>query len=162
MGEVLSRSEAAETAEALKQKGQMIVFTNGCFDIIHAGHVRMLEDAKKLGDVLFVGLNSDASVKRIKDPSRPVFPEDERAEVLSALSPVDYVVIFEEDTPFEIISEVRPQILTKGGDWDADKIVGRDIVEASGGKVVRIPYREGLSTSAIIEKIKTGASNRSK
>ncbi len=132
-----------------KASNKRIVFTNGCFDIIHKGHVRYLRQAKSLGDILIVGLNSDGSVKRIK-PGRPINPEDDRAEVLSSLEMVDYVVIFEEDTPYELIKFLRPHILVKGGDWKVDDIIGSDLVE----KTVSLPYVEGVSTTEIIKKIK--------
>lgn len=131
-----------------------IVFTNGCFDILHIGHVRYLQEAAKLGDMLVVGLNSDASVKRLKGESRPVNSENERAELLCALGFVDYVVIFEEDTPYEIIDLIQPDVLVKGGDYSNSYVVGTDIVEARGGKLVLIPFVEGKSTTNIIEKMK--------
>jgi len=130
-----------------------IVFTNGCFDIVHAGHVDYLEKAKSLGDILVVGMNSDSSVRRIKGEKRPVVPQELRAKVLSSLKPVDYVVIFEEDTPLELIKAVKPDVLVKGGDWDIDKIVGREFVESYGGKVVTIPFEYDISTTRIIERI---------
>jgi len=132
-----------------KESNKRIVFTNGCFDIIHKGHVRYLRQAKALGDVLIVGLNSDSSVRRIK-PGRPINPEDDRAEVLSSLEMVDYVVIFDEDTPYELIRFLRPHILVKGGDWKVEDIIGSDLVE----KTVSLPYVEGVSTTEIIKKIK--------
>jgi rfaE bifunctional protein nucleotidyltransferase chain/domain len=132
-----------------KASNKRIVFTNGCFDIIHKGHVRYLRQAKALGDVLIVGLNSDSSVRRIK-PGRPINPEDDRAEVLSSLEMVDYVVIFDEDTPYELIRFLRPHILVKGGDWKVEDIIGSDLVE----KTVSLPYVEGVSTTEIIKKIK--------
>jgi len=134
--------------------GKKIVFTNGCFDILHIGHIRYLQEAAKLGDMLIVGLNSDASVKRLKGESRPVNGESERAELLCALGFVDYVVIFEEDTPYEIIDLIQPDVLVKGGDYSNSYVVGTDIVEARGGKLVLIPFVEGKSTTNIIEKMK--------
>jgi D-beta-D-heptose 7-phosphate kinase/D-beta-D-heptose 1-phosphate adenosyltransferase len=131
-----------------------IVFTNGCFDLLHIGHVRYLQEAAKLGDLLVVGLNSDASVKRLKGETRPVNSEADRAELLCALGFVDYVVIFEEDTPYEIIDLVQPDVLVKGGDYSNSYVVGTDIVEARGGKLVLIPFVEGKSTTSIIEKMK--------
>ena len=133
---------------------KVIVFTNGCFDILHAGHVSYLEEAKSLGDILIVGLNSDDSVRRIKGDKRPIIPQEERAYILSRLKPVDYVVIFEEDTPENLIKKIRPHILVKGGDWTPDKIVGREFVESYGGKVVTIPFSFHTSTTAIIERIR--------
>lgn len=132
--------------------GKRIVFTNGVFDILHPGHLRYLQAARRHGDVLIVGLNSDASVRRNKGPSRPINPEQERGEVLAALSCVDAVSIFDEDTPADIIRRVQPDVLVKGADWPADQIVGRDTVEAAGGRVVLEPVEQGYSTTAIIEK----------
>jgi rfaE bifunctional protein nucleotidyltransferase chain/domain len=130
------------------------VFTNGVFDLIHPGHINYLEAARAEGDVLIVGVNSDRSVRSIKGPSRPVTPEHERAEILAALACVDAVVVFDEDTPAEIIKRVQPDVLVKGADWEADRIVGRDTVEARGGRVVRMPVDVGWSTSAILERIR--------
>ncbi len=138
----------------IKALEQSIVFTNGCFDIIHAGHVQYLEQAKQLGDILVVGLNSDESVKRLKGSSRPINSEGNRALVLAALQSVDYVIIFEEDTPYELIEAIQPDVLVKGGDWKEADIVGSDIVKAKGGKVISLPFREGLSTTNIIDKLK--------
>ena len=134
--------------------GRRIVFTNGVFDLLHPGHVRYLQEARALGELLIVGLNADASVRRNKGPERPINSQDERAEVLAALDCVDAVVIFGEDTPADIIRLVQPDILVKGADWAADAIVGRDTVEARGGRVVRVAVAEGYSTTAIVERIK--------
>jgi rfaE bifunctional protein nucleotidyltransferase chain/domain len=131
-----------------------IVFTNGCFDLLHAGHVDYLEKARSLGDLLVVGMNSDSSVRRIKGEKRPILPESFRARVLSSLKPVDYVVIFHEDTPYELIKAIRPDVLVKGGDWDVERIVGKDIVESYGGRVVTIPFEYDISTTKIIERIR--------
>lgn len=131
-----------------------IVFTNGCFDILHCGHITYLAQARQLGDLLVVGLNSDASVKRLKGPQRPVNPQEARALVLAALEVVDYVVFFEEDTPYNIISQVKPDVLVKGGDYQLENIVGADVVRARGGQVLTIPFVEGFSTSSIIENLK--------
>ena len=139
--------------EDLKKKGRRIVFTNGCFDLIHLGHVRYLEKAKSLGDILVVGINSDRSVQSLKGPERPILPEEERAEILSSLECVDYVTIFNELTPFELISSLQPHILVKGGDWTKETTVGKEIVEKSGGEVVILPFVEGSSTSNLIETI---------
>jgi rfaE bifunctional protein nucleotidyltransferase chain/domain len=149
-----SLNAGAALARALRDQGRRVVFTNGVFDILHPGHLRYLQQARALGDALIIGLNSDASVRRNKGPERPVNNEQERAEVLEALECVDAVVVFGEDTPADIITAIQPDILVKGADWAEDAIVGRDTVEASGGRVVRIPVEEGFSTSAIIEKIK--------
>jgi len=133
--------------------GKRIVFTNGVFDILHPGHVRYLQAARAHGDVLIVGLNADESVRRNKGPDRPIVPQEERAEVVGALACVDAVSIFDEDTPAEIIRRVQPDILVKGADWPADQIVGRDTVEARGGRVVLVPVEAGHSTTAILRKI---------
>jgi rfaE bifunctional protein nucleotidyltransferase chain/domain len=137
-----------------RARGQRIVFTNGVFDILHPGHLRYLQAARGHGDVLIVGLNSDASVRRNKGPERPIHPEAERAEVLEALECVDAVSIFDEDTPAGIIRLVQPDVLVKGADWPADQIVGRDTVEARGGKVVLEPVEQGYSTTSLIERVK--------
>lgn len=134
-------------------KNKKIVFTNGCFDILHIGHIRYLKKAKELGDILFIGLNSNSSVKRLKGKKRPINHEKDRAEILLALEAVDYVSIFEEDTPYELIKKLKPNVLVKGGDWDIDEIVGSDIVKDSGGEVLNINYVEGKSTTNIIDKI---------
>jgi rfaE bifunctional protein nucleotidyltransferase chain/domain len=133
--------------------GRRIVFTNGVFDILHPGHVRYLRDARSHGDLLIVGLNSDASVRRNKGPSRPINPEQERAEVLGALDCVDAVSIFDDETPDAIIKRVQPDVLVKGADWPADQIVGRDTVESRGGKVILAPVEQGYSTTAIVNKV---------
>ncbi len=153
-GRVLSRSRAVELVAQLRQSGKTVVFTNGVFDLLHPGHVRYLETARSLGDALIVGLNADASVRRNKGPSRPVTPEGERAEVLAALASVDAVVIFPEDTPAEIVSALQPDVLVKGADWPADQIVGRDTVEARGGRVVLVPVEAGHSTTTIVERVR--------
>ena len=132
---------------------QKIVFTNGCFDILHAGHADYLKKAKSLGDILIVGINSDESIRRIKGEKRPIIPQELRAFLLDSLKPVDYVIIFEEDTPFELIKAIKPDVLVKGADWDLDKIVGADFVLSYGGKVERIEFSFEISTSKIIEKI---------
>jgi len=151
----MTREEAVEFVSRARAEGRTIVFTNGVFDILHPGHVRYLRDARALGDLLIVGVNSDRSVKALnKAPDRPIHPEHERAEVLEALASVDAVVIFDEDTPHEIISAIQPDILVKGADWGEDAIVGRDVVEARGGRVVRIALAEGYSTTKIVERIR--------
>jgi rfaE bifunctional protein nucleotidyltransferase chain/domain len=151
---IKERDELQEILEGLKRGGKKIVFTNGCFDILHIGHIRCLEEAKRLGDILVVALNSDRSVRSIKGPSRPCTPEAERAEVLSALACVDYVVIFDELNPLELITSLRPNILVKGGDWTPETTIGGEVVEDAGGKVVIIPHVEGVSTSEIIDRIR--------
>ena len=137
----------------LKGRGKKVVFTNGCFDILHVGHVRYLRKAKTRGDVLVVGLNTDRSVKEIKGEKRPIVPEKERAEILAALEFVDYVVPFDEPNPFRLIEALKPNVLVKGADWPKSRIIGRDIVEKIGGRVVRIPLVAGASSTGLIEKV---------
>jgi D-beta-D-heptose 7-phosphate kinase/D-beta-D-heptose 1-phosphate adenosyltransferase len=137
----------------LKQEGRKIVMTNGCFDLIHVGHVRYLQEAKHQGDVLIVALNTDQSARSLKGPQRPIVPEDERAEILAALACVDYVILFDEPTPLRLIEKLIPHVLVKGGDWQTHRIVGAQVVENSGGKVLSIPMTPGRSTSNLIEKI---------
>jgi len=137
----------------LKAKKKRIVFTNGCFDLLHVGHVRYLEEAKVLGDVLIVGVNSDASVRKLKGPKRPILPQEERTEILSGLGCVDYVTVFDEVDPFNLITSLQPNVLAKGGDWRKDQIVGKEVVERSGGEVVVIPFVKNASTSNLIETI---------
>ena len=139
--------------DILRATGKKIVFTNGCFDLIHTGHVRYLSRAKSLGDILVIAVNSDASVRTIKGKDRPINMEADRMETLAALESVDYVVLFHEPDPHRIISELQPDVLVKGGDWPIEKIIGRDIVEARGGRVISVGYIEGASTTGIIEKI---------
>jgi D-beta-D-heptose 7-phosphate kinase/D-beta-D-heptose 1-phosphate adenosyltransferase len=146
--------EAVAVVERLRATGKSVVFTNGVFDLLHVGHLRYLQQARALGDALIVGLNSDRSVRANKGAGRPITPETERAEILSALACVDGVVVFDEDTPHEIIAALQPDVLVKGADWAADAIVGRDMVEARGGRVVRVPIEAGHSTSALVEKIR--------
>jgi rfaE bifunctional protein nucleotidyltransferase chain/domain len=153
-GNLLDPAALERFAGDARAAGRRIVFTNGVFDILHPGHLRYLQAARAHGDLLIVGLNSDASVRRNKGPSRPVNPEEERAEVLLALSCVDAVSIFDEDTPADIIRRVQPDVLVKGSDWPADQIVGRDTVEARGGKVILEKVEPGYSTSAIIDRVR--------
>jgi len=143
----------AEILIDLRRQGKCIVFTNGCFDLLHPGHVYTLTQAKTLGDVLVVGINSDASVKRLKGEGRPILSETERAVILAALEVVDYITVFAEDMPLEVIELLQPDILVKGGDWSPEAVVGKEVVERKGGKVVVIPYQEGFSTTDIIERI---------
>lgn len=138
----------------LRRQGRTVVFTNGCFDLIHGGHIHLFREAKAQGDVLIVALNSDASVRRLKGPTRPVFPLAERMEVLAAFADIDYVTWFGEDTPQKIIAALLPDVLVKGGDWGAGEIVGTVEVEGAGGRVCRVPYRRGHSSTNIIEKIR--------
>ena len=144
--------------EAWRAQGERIVFTNGVFDLLHRGHVEYLEESRALGDRLVVGVNSDASVRRIKGPDRPLVPAAERAELLAALECVDMALVFDEDTPERLIREVKPDVLVKGGDWTPDRIVGREFVESRGGRVLNVPLREVLSTTALIERIVAGKS----
>jgi len=153
MKPILTRTEILAVRKRLKEEKKKVVFTNGCFDVLHAGHVDYLNKAKASGDVLIIGLNSDASVKRIKGDKRPIVCQKERAFILSNLKAVDYVTLFEEDTPQEIISELIPDILIKGADWAVDKIVGRDVVEANGGEVKTISFVTDQSTTNIIQTI---------
>lgn len=145
---IVDRVTLESAVAELKKESKRVVFTNGCFDILHAGHVRYLRQARELGDCLVVGLNSDGSAGRLK-PQRPIVPEGERAEVLSAFEMVDYITIFDEDTPYDLIRAIRPDVLVKGGDWRVGEIVGADLV----GEVYSLPYRRGFSTTGIIERI---------
>ena len=155
--EILTLEEAILRFGREKRNGRRVVFTNGCFDLLHPGHIGSLEQARALGDALIVGLNSDASVRQLKGAGRPVLPEQERAEILAALECVDAVVIFDALTPREVIARLLPDVLVKGGDWPGDQIVGREEVEAAGGRVVSIPLVPGYSTTAILRKIREGA-----
>jgi D-glycero-beta-D-manno-heptose 1-phosphate adenylyltransferase len=150
---IFSTDEAATWINSVRAHGGRIVFTNGVFDLLHPGHLRYLQHSRGLGDALVVGVNSDRSVRAIKGESRPVTPEHERAEILAALACVDVVVLFDEDTPYALISRLQPDVLVKGADWPEDAMIGRDIVEARGGRVVRVPFETGYSTTSIIEKI---------
>jgi rfaE bifunctional protein nucleotidyltransferase chain/domain len=154
MNKILSKDRLKKTIVEYKKEGKKIVFTNGCFDILHAGHVRYLNDAKKLGDILVLALNSDSSVRSIKGKPRPYIPQEERAYVVASLESVDYVTIFDEDTPLLLIEYLKPHILVKGGDWTEETVVGRDSVKKWGGRVVIMPEVKGISTTNIIEKIK--------
>jgi D-glycero-beta-D-manno-heptose 1-phosphate adenylyltransferase len=155
--EILTLEEAILRFGREKRNGRRIVFTNGCFDLLHPGHIGSLEQARALGEALVVGLNSDASVRQLKGAGRPVLPERERAEILAALECVDAVVIFDELTPREVIARLLPDVLVKGGDWPGDQIVGREEVEAAGGRVVSVPVVAGYSTTEILRKIRDGA-----
>ncbi len=151
---ILSIDLAKQLAKELKAQGKKIVFTNGCFDILHCGHTTYLSESKKLGDVLILGLNSDDSVRRLKGESRPINNQSDRAAVMDSLKSIDYVVIFEEDTPYNLINAIIPDVLVKGGDYNKENIVGADIVENNGGSVVTINFVEGKSTTNIINKMK--------
>jgi D-beta-D-heptose 7-phosphate kinase/D-beta-D-heptose 1-phosphate adenosyltransferase len=153
MGEVVVRTDFLKIRERLKREGKKVVFTNGVFDIVHRGHVEYLTKAKALGEVLLVGMNTDDSVRRLKGPQRPIVSQDDRAFVLAALRVVDYVCLFDEDTPYNLVKAVVPDVLVKGSDWAIDSIVGKDIVEAAGGKVQTIDYVPNRSTTNIIQKI---------
>jgi rfaE bifunctional protein nucleotidyltransferase chain/domain len=144
---------SAMSAQARKA-GRVVVFTNGCFDLVHRGHIHLLRQAKALGDILIVGLNSDVSVKTIKGPDRPIMPEADRIELIAALEMVDYVVVYSEPDPYHIIAAIKPNVLVKGGDWSADEIVGADVVEQNGGRVAVVPYLPEFSTTQIIERIR--------
>ena len=157
MGKIISQDELIQVAAREKRGGRRVVFTNGCFDLLHPGHVRCLAEARALGDLLVVAVNSDRSVRGNKGPERPLVGEQDRAEVLAALACVDYVTIFDEPTPRELISRVLPTILVKGADWPLDQVAGREEVEAAGGRVVSIPVVPGYSTSAILRRIREGA-----
>lgn len=150
----MSNDEALQNIANHHKRKDSVVFTNGCFDLLHVGHIRYLTQARSLGDVLVVGLNSDPSVTRLKGQGRPLVPQAERKQVLLALRMVDYVCIFDEDTPLELIQKVRPSVLVKGGDWPVDKIVGADFVKSLGGKVVSLPFVEGRSTSEMVRRIR--------
>ena len=152
--------ELEKTIGFLKKKGKTIVFTNGCYDLIHIGHLKCFEEGKKLGDVLIVALNSDRSIRSIKGPPRPIIPEGERAEIVSSLEYVDYVTIFDQDDPLDVITSIKPDILVKGGDWNLDTIVGREVVESYGGKVFALPLVKGVSTTQIIKTIASHYSDK--
>jgi rfaE bifunctional protein nucleotidyltransferase chain/domain len=153
LAKIKTIAELAPLLSLLRATGQTIVFTNGCFDLIHPGHTRYLARARSLGDILVVAINSDASVRSIKGDKRPINTEADRAETLAALEAVDFVTIFNEPDPYRVIAALQPDVLVKGGDWPIEKIIGRDIVEARGGRVVNVPYIDGASTTGIIEKI---------
>ncbi len=154
---ILTLDEAILRFAREKRNGSRVVFTNGCFDLLHPGHIQCLEQAREMGDALIVGLNSDASVKQLKGEGRPLLPERERAEILAALECVDAVVIFDDLTPQKVIARLLPDVLVKGGDWAGDQIVGREEVEAAGGRVVSAPVVPGYSTTEILRKIREGA-----
>ena len=149
---IIPRPQIAGLMKDLKKKGRKIVFTNGCFDLLHVGHVRYLKEARGLGDCLIIGLNSDQSMRQIKDPARPLISEEQRAEVLAAIEYVDYIVLFDEVDPFKLIGEIRPDVLVKGADWSMDKIIGADLVSSYGGKVHRVDLVPSISTSEIIHR----------
>ena len=150
---IIGKKELLRVIKNLKTRGKRIVFTNGCFDLLHIGHIRYLEKARTHGDVLVVGINSDSSVRKLKGLKRPLLPAKERAEILSGLGCVDYITIFDELDPLKLITSFHPNVLVKGGDWTKEQIVGREVVEQSGGKVIIIPFVKGASTSTLIETI---------
>ncbi len=152
MGRLLEREALLAEVAARRRQGARVVFTNGCFDLLHPGHISLLEQSRALGDLLVVAVNSDPGVRHLKGPGRPLVPERERAELLAALQAVDYVTVFNEPTPRELIARLLPDVLVKGGDWGLDAIVGREEVEAAGGRVVSMELLEGYSTSGLIEK----------
>ena len=154
-GKVLDRENLKNKVDCLHLEGKAVVFTNGCFDLIHIGHVRLLQKARKKGDCLVVAVNSDGSVRQIKGPHRPVMPEGQRAEIVAALACVDWVTIFDEADPLVLIKLLQPDVLVKGADWPEEKIVGASEVKEGGGKVVRIPLEPGISTSALIKRIRS-------
>ena len=149
-----SVNELSAMSAQARKAGRVVVFTNGCFDLVHRGHIHLLRQAKALGDILIVGLNSDVSVKTIKGPDRPIMPEADRIELITALEMVDYVVVYSEPDPYHIIAAIKPNVLVKGGDWSADEIVGADVVEQNGGRVAVVPYLPEFSTTQIIERIR--------
>src|ERR1700682_5726869 len=154
MGKIVSQDELILLAAREKRNGRRVVFTNGCFDLLHPGHVRCLAEARSLGDLLVVAVNSDSSVRGNKGPERPLVPQNDRAEVLAALSSVDYVTIFDEPTPRDLIARLLPSVLVKGADWGPNDVVGREEVEAAGGRVVSIPLAPGYSTTSLLQKIR--------
>jgi D-beta-D-heptose 7-phosphate kinase/D-beta-D-heptose 1-phosphate adenosyltransferase len=149
-----SLAELTAIAAAARANGQIVVFTNGCFDLLHRGHVHVLRQAKAAGDLLIVAINSDRSIKSFKAPQRPILPESDRLELIAAMEMVDYVILFDEPDPYTLIAAINPHVLAKGGDWSTEKIIGADIVEAAGGRIAVIPYLKGYSTSEIIERIR--------
>ena len=153
-GKLKSFEEIKAIVVGARNNGKRVAFTNGCFDLLHRGHVHVLRAARACADLLIVGINSDQSVKQIKGPARPVLPESDRCELVSAMEMVDFVVLFNEPDPYSLISAIRPDVLVKGGDWNTEKIIGADVVQAAGGRVVVVPYIEGFSTTEIIERIK--------
>jgi len=159
---VLDRKTLKERVDSFRQSGKIVVFTNGCFDLLHVGHVRYLEEARKQGDCLVVAVNSDSSVRQIKGPERPIIAEEQRAEVVAALGCVDWVTIFDEPDPLVLIKLLKPDVLVKGGDWPEEKIVGASEVKEAGGKVSRIPQEVGVSTSDILEKVGTAVRKKTK
>ena len=153
-GKLKTLDELITVSAQARNKGEIVVFTNGCFDLLHRGHVHILRQAKTAGDLLIVGINSDRSVKVIKGPTRPVYSEMDRLELIAAMEMVDYVILFDEPDPYKLIAAIKPNVLAKGGDWGADQVVGADIVEQEGGRLLLVPYLKGYSTSEIIERMR--------
>ena len=153
-GKLKSLEEIKAIVIGARNNGKRVAFTNGCFDLLHRGHVQVLRAARACADLLIVGINSDQSVRQIKGPARPVLPESERCELVGAMEMVDFVILFDDRDPYSLISAIRPDVLVKGGDWNTEKIIGGDLVEESGGEVVVVPYIKGFSTTEIIERIK--------
>ena len=153
MNKILSQPALKRRLASLRRSGKRVVFTNGCFDLVHPGHIHYLRAARRLGDVLVVALNSDDSVRRLKGQGRPLVPERDRCEVVAALEMVDYVTTFSDDTPYALIKNLQPDVLVKGGDWQPDEIVGADVVRARGGTVCSLPYARGYSTTALVKRI---------
>lgn len=152
---VLRKTTLADAILHYRKKNKKIVFTNGCFDLLHVGHTRYLKQAKSLGDILIVGVNTDASVKKLKGPTRPIQNENDRAEILASLGSVDHTILFDEETPLQLIQAIKPDFLVKGGDWKIDQIVGSDFVLSTGGQVQSLQFIDGRSTTALIAKSKT-------
>lgn len=161
-GKIRSLRELVPVRGKLRREGQTVVFTNGCFDLLHGGHIRLFREAKRRGDILVVALNTDASVRKLKGPSRPIFPLKERLEVLAAVADIDYLTWFSEDTPRTIIAALLPDVLVKGGDWTPDDVVGKAEVEGAGGRVVIVPYLKGRSSTSIIDRIIRDSSRSSR
>ena len=153
-GKIKTLDELEPIVAAAKRDGKTVLFTNGCFDLLHRGHVHLLRQSKNLGDILIVAVNSDRSVREIKGPTRPILPEIDRLSLISAMEMVDYVILFEEPDPYRVIKALRPNVLVKGGDWGEDEVVGSDVVKQNGGRVELVPYLKGFSTSEIIEKVR--------
>jgi D-beta-D-heptose 7-phosphate kinase/D-beta-D-heptose 1-phosphate adenosyltransferase len=162
MNKIRSLRELVPVRRKLRREGQTVVFTNGCFDLLHGGHIRLFREAKRRGDILVVALNTDASVRKLKGPSRPIFPLKERLEVLAAVADIDYLTWFSEETPRTIIAALLPDILVKGGDWTPDDVVGKAEVEGAGGRVVIVPYLKGRSSTSIIDRIIRDSSRSSR
>ncbi len=153
---IVASSDIVTIVAQARRAGRRVAFTNGCFDLLHVGHVRYLAAARDAADLLIVGVNDDASVQRLKGPSRPLVPEAARAEVVAALAAVDYVTLFAEDTPYDLIRAIEPDVLAKGSDWAADQVVGRDVVEARGGRVLLVPVVAGFSTTTLLDRLRGG------